>query len=83
MNQLSDTENFIPLSIDTKLIDYQNAQIILIRAREGRDVIKKEIGVEINHDKDETHSSSADIFGKLKLRKDQVPIRPLFEGILE
>jgi hypothetical protein len=29
---------------DTKFIDYQNAQIILIGAREGRDVIKNEIG---------------------------------------
>jgi len=51
----------------------------------GHDVIKKEIGVEINHDKHETQSSSADIFTKLKVRmdQDQVPVRPLFEGILE
>ena len=79
--ELSDTENFIPLSRDTKLIDYQNAQIILIGAREGPDVIKKEIGIEISYDKDE--SSSADIFNKLKVRKDRVPIRPLIEGKLE
>jgi hypothetical protein len=37
------------LSRDTQLIDYQNAQVILIGAREGHDVIKREIGVEINH----------------------------------
>jgi N-acetylmuramoyl-L-alanine amidase CwlA len=81
---LSDTENFIPLSRDTKLIDYQNAQIILIGAREGPDVIKNEIGVEINYDRNgTTESSSADIFAKLKVRKDQIPTRPLIEGILE
>jgi hypothetical protein len=33
------------------LIDYQNAQIILIGAREGNDVIKNEIGVEITEEK--------------------------------
>jgi hypothetical protein len=62
----------------TKLIDYQNAQIILIGAREGRDVIKQEIGIEI-----EESSQSADMFNKRKLRKDQMPIRPLTEGKLE
>ena len=82
--QLSETENFIPLSRDTKLIDYQNAQIILIGAREGHDIIKKEIGIEIKYDKNQTaKSSSADIFKKLKVHKEQVPIRPLTEGKLE
>ncbi|MGA9154871.1 MAG: hypothetical protein WBZ36_30165 [Candidatus Nitrosopolaris sp.] len=84
LKELNNTENFIPLSRDTKLIDYQNAQIILIGAREGPDIIKNEIGVEINYDKDGTkESSSADIFTKLKVRKDQVPTRPLIEGTLE
>jgi hypothetical protein len=47
---------------DTKFIDYKNAQIILIGAREGRDVIKNEIGVEI----EEESPQSADIFNKLR-----------------
>jgi hypothetical protein len=79
LNEFNETENFVPLSKDTKFIDYQNAQIILIGAREGRDVIKSEIGIEIK----EEQSSAADIFNKLKLRKEQVPIRPLTEGKLE
>ena len=84
LQQLSDTENFIPLSRNINLIDYQNAQIILIGAREGQDIIKKEIGIEIDYDKNETEeSSSAGIFKKLKVHKDQVPIRPLIEGKLE
>ena len=71
------TINFVVRSF----IDYQNAQIrILIGAREGRDVIKREIGIETE---EEESPQSADIFNKLKVRKDQVPIRPLTEGILE
>lgn len=37
----------VPLATDTKFIDYQNAHIILIGAREGRDVIKSEISMDI------------------------------------
>jgi hypothetical protein len=39
------------------------------------------MGIEII-DEDETQQS-ADIFNKLKVRKDQVPISPLTEGKLE
>lgn len=77
----NDSDIFVPLSRDTRLIDYQNAQILLTGAREGRDVIKRDIGIEII-DEDETQQS-ADIFNKLKVRKEQVPIRPLTEGKLE
>jgi hypothetical protein len=79
LNEFSETENFVSLAKDTKFIDYQNAQVILIGAREGKDVIKNEMGIEI----DEEPSKSADIFDKLKVRKDKVPIRPLTEGKLE
>jgi hypothetical protein len=81
LKEFSDNETFVPLSRDTRLLDYQNAQILLTAAREGRDVIKNDIGIEII-DEDETQQS-ADIFNKLKVRKDQVPIRPLTEGKLE
>ena len=78
LDEFSETENFVSLAKDTKFIDYQNAQIILVGAREGRDVIKNEIGIEIVES-----FQSADIFNKLRVRKDQVPIRPLTEGKLE
>ena len=79
LNEFNENDNFVSLSKDTKFIDYQNAQIILVGAREGRDVIKNEIGIEIK----EEPSSAADIFDKLKLRREQVPIKPLTEGKLE
>jgi hypothetical protein len=78
LDEFSETENFVSLAKDTKFIDYQNAQIILVGAREGRDAIKNEIGIEI-----EESLQSADIFNKLRGRKDKVPIRPLMEGKLE
>jgi hypothetical protein len=84
LNEFNETENFVSLAKDTKFLDYQNAQIILIGAREGGDVIKNEIGIEIGEiDQSQQDSSQADTFNKLKIRKDQVPIRPLTEGKLE
>ena len=81
LKEFNDSDIFVSLTRDTRFIDYRNAQILLIGAREGRDVIKQDIGIEIS-DEDETQQS-ADIFTKLKVRKDQVPIKPLIEGKLE
>src|ERR1041385_6766812 len=78
LNEFNENENFVSVSKDTKFIDYQNAQIILIGAREGKDVVKSEMGIELKEEQ-----SSADIFNKLKLRREQVPIKPLTEGKLE
>ena len=74
-------ENYIPLTRNLELVNYQNAQIILIGAREGKDAIKKDIGIEIKEEPET--STSADIFSKLKVRKEQVPVRPIIEGKLE
>jgi hypothetical protein len=79
LNEFKNSDIFVSLSRDSRLIDYKNAQIIPSGAREGRDVIKDELGVEI----EDESSKSADIFDKLKVRKDQVPTRPLTEGKLE
>ena len=87
LNEFNENENFISLTKDTKLIDYKNAQIILIGSREGKDVIKNDIGIEIEAEEEGDGQTQrqqfSDIFSKLKLRKDQVPIRPLIEGTLE
>jgi hypothetical protein len=78
LNEFNENENFVSLSKDTKFIDYQNSQVILIGAREGKDVVKSEMGIDMKEEQ-----SSADIFNKLKLRREQVPTRPLTEGKLE
>src|ERR687886_88203 len=82
LDEFNENENFVSLERDTKFIDYQNAQIILVGAREEKDVIKSEIGIEIKEEQSQ-QQSSADIFSKLKLRREQVPIKPLTEGKLE
>ena len=82
LKEFDETENFVSLSNNTKFIDYQNAQIILVGAREGKDVIKNKLNIEIG-EQSPSQQQSADIFNKLKIRRDQVPVRPLTEGILE
>ena len=59
---------------------YQNAQIILIGAREGKDVIKQETGLDIETEERKEYLSSSHIFTKIKIRKEQVPTKPIIEG---
>jgi hypothetical protein len=77
LKELSEDQNFVSLR-DTRLIDYQNAQMILIGAREGKDVIKRDLGIEIKEEK-----KGSNIFDKLKVRKEEIPIKPLTETKLE
>ena len=81
LKEFGENENFVSLARDLRFIDFQNAQMILVGAREGRDVIKKEIGIDIREEKETVHS--ADIFNKLKIEKDRVPTKPLIEGKFE
>jgi len=64
LNEFGDNDIYIPLSKDLRFLDYQNAQVILSGAREGRDVIKNDMRIEITEE-NETQQS-ADIFNKLK-----------------
>ena len=81
LEEFGENENFVSLARDLRFIDFQNAQMILVGAREGRDVIKKEIGIDIREEKETVHS--ADIFSKLKIEKERVPTKPLIEGKFE
>jgi hypothetical protein len=81
LKEFGDNENFISLAKDLRFINFQNAQMILVGAREGRDVIQKEFGIDIEEEKETVQS--ADIFSKLKIEKDRVPTKPLIEGKFE
>jgi len=81
LKEFRDNENFVSLARDLRFINFQNAQMILVGAKEGRDVIQKEFGIDIMEEKETVHS--ADIFSKLKIEKDRVPIKPLIEGKFE
>ena len=81
LKEFGENENFVPLARDLRFIDFQNAQMILVGAREGRNVIQKEFGIDIEEEKETLHS--ADIFSKLKIEKEKVPTKPLIEGKFE
>jgi hypothetical protein len=61
---------------DPELLNYENTQILLIGARK-KDV-EEELGIDIDEQKET--EKSADIFKELKVRKEQVPLKPLLKG---
>jgi hypothetical protein len=61
---------------DPDLLNYENTQVLLIGARK-KDV-EEELGIEINEQRET--DKSADMFKELKIRKEQVPSKPLLEG---
>jgi hypothetical protein len=80
MEEFDKNENFVSLSDDVEFINYKNAQVILIGAREGKDAIKNELGIDIG---DYESNKTKDIFKKLDIKKGQIPTKPLTEGVLE
>ena len=61
---------------DPDLLNYKNTQILLIGARK-KDV-EEELGIDIDEEKET--ENTADIFKELKIRKEQVPLKPLLKG---
>lgn len=49
--------------------------------QEGKDILTQELGITVGNENENDHS--ADIFTRLKIRKDQVPVKPLMQGKLE
>src|ERR671914_1072052 len=58
------------------LLDYESTQLLLIGAR-TKDV-EEELGVDIDEEKETERS--ADLFKELKLRREQMPLKPLLKG---
>src|ERR671911_1276522 len=61
---------------DPGLLNYENTQLLLIGARKKN--VEEELGVDIDEEKETERS--ADLFKELKLRKEQVPLKPLLKG---
>ena len=61
---------------DTNLLNYKNTQLLLIGAR--RKDVEEELGIDIDEEKESARS--AELFNDLRIRKDQVPLQPLFKG---
>ncbi len=61
---------------DPKLLDYENTQLLMIGAIK-KDV-EEELGIDLNEVKET--ANTAEIFKDLKIRKGQVPLKPLLKG---
>ena len=61
---------------DPHFLDYKNTQLLIIGARK-KDV-EEELGIDINDEKETVNT--AELFSELKIKKDQVPLKPLFKG---
>jgi Protein of unknown function (DUF2795) len=61
---------------DPELLNYENTQLLLIGARK-KDV-EEELGIDIDEQKETERS--ADIFKELKIKSEQVPLKPLLKG---
>ncbi len=61
---------------DPELLNYENTQVLLIGAR--KEDVEEELGIEIDEEKETERS--AHMFKELKIRKEQVPLKPLLEG---
>ena len=61
---------------DPQLLNYENTQILLIGARK-KDV-EEELGIDIDEEKET--ENTANLFKELKLRKEQIPLKPLMKG---
>jgi hypothetical protein len=61
---------------DPDLLNYENVQVLLIGARKKD--IEEELGIDIDEQKETERS--ADLFQELKMKKEQVPLKPLLKG---
>lgn len=61
---------------DPDILNYENTQVLLIGARK-KDV-QEELGIDLDEEKETPNT--AELFNDLKIRKEQVPLKPLLEG---
>ena len=61
---------------DPALLNYENTQLLLIGARK-KDV-EEELGVDIDEERESQRS--ADLFRELHIRREEVPLKPVFKG---
>src|SRR5215212_4491992 len=61
---------------DPDILNYENAQVLLIGATK-KDV-QEELGIDLNEERET--ADTAELFKKLHLRKEQVPLKSLLKG---
>src|ERR671925_2075833 len=58
---------------DPDLLNYENTQLLLIGAR--KEDVEEELGINLNEEKET--KNTAELFRGLKIKRDQVPLKPL------
>jgi hypothetical protein len=58
------------------ILNYENTQVLLIGAKQGN--VERELGIELNDEKET--ENTAELFKELKIRKQQVPLKPFLRG---
>jgi hypothetical protein len=61
---------------DPNLLNYENTQLLLIGAR--KEHVEEELGIDIDEQKETERS--ADLFKELKIRKEQIAVKPFIQG---
>jgi Protein of unknown function (DUF2795) len=61
---------------DPDLLNYENAQVLLIGARQ--EAVQEELGIDLNEEKET--ADTAELFKELKIRQEHIPLKPLLEG---
>ena len=58
------------------ILDYENTQVLLVGAR--KKAVREELDIDLNEEKE--NENTAELFRELRIRKEQVQLRPLLKG---
>lgn len=61
---------------DPEILNYENTQLLLIGARKSD--VQEELGIELDEEKE--NANTAELFNELRIKREQVPLRPLLKG---
>jgi hypothetical protein len=61
---------------EPNFLNYENTQLLLIGAKKKN--VEEELGIDIDDEKETERS--ADLFKELKVRKEEIPLKPLLKG---
>jgi hypothetical protein len=64
------------IDAEPEILDYENTQVLLVGAR--KKAVREELDIDLNEEQE--NENTAELFKELKIRKEQVPLRPLLKG---
>lgn len=64
------------IDAEPDVLDYENTQVLLVGAR--KKAVREELDIDMDEEKES--ENTAELFKELRIRKEQVPLRPLLRG---